>query len=455
MACPRVSYYPALVASPPRADQSPLETLSDDHPCTTPADASSAGLAFDGKGCVDLGAGEDSSPWHPMAFLPSRESQPSVRAEARASELRSLLRDAQFSSRLCSLPTPHILPVSVFPLIGFGQTLEFLNLAVSQAASMGRMLVLGRYSSFAWTSAWYCGDERSLRCYFNLSLCCADSTFDSHIERGAERIKLKGLQRMENGKQPDLRGGDRAVRKGALGITRKGGALPGNHRAIRMASFDMYGSLWLTGQVSQFVFSTMWPAVRREVSRRRNASSIPSGELDMIGMHVRRGDSCALRSRYCPTNRTEAYFLKAATLRAAYGVNKLLVATDDPVAAEMCGNRPLGFHCFAMPMNRERFQAFTSIELRVAKEERQCNNKNCRRNPLSGSRLALNTLTDIDMLADCRFLVVNLRASISRLALSMAVARRRRHVPFISVQWPWEYRPGPKHGLSGQYARGK
>lgn len=88
-------------------------------------------------------------------------------------------------------------------------------------------------------------------------------------------------------------------------------------------------------------------------------------------------------------------------------------------------------------MDRARFQSSTSIELRVVEQEHKCDGNGCQGVPLSGAEIALGALADIDMLADCRFLVVNLRASMSRLALALAVARRGRHIPFISVQWPW------------------
>ena len=69
---------------------------------------------------------------------------------------------------------------------------------------------------------------------------------------------------------------------------------------------------------------------------------------------------------------------------------------------------------------------------------RRCAGSSCRSpGELSGSEVALSALADIDLLADCTYLVINLRSAVSRLALGLAVARQGRHVPFISVQWPW------------------
>ena len=74
----------------------------------------------------------------------------------------------------------------------------------------------------------------------------------------------------------------------------------------------------------------------------------------------------------------------------------------------------------------------------------------------SGSAVALATLADIDMLADCEYLVVVLRSALSRLALALAVARAGRNVPFISVQWPWGGRrdPAPPGEEAGRKFKG-
>jgi hypothetical protein len=48
-----------------------------------------------------------------------------------------------------------------------------------------------------------------------------------------------------------------------------------------------------------------------------------------------------------------------------------------------------------------------------------------------------DALADIDMLADCDFLIVLLRSAVSRLALSLALGRKGKLPPFMSLQWPW------------------
>ena len=68
------------------------------------------------------------------------------------------------------------------------------------------------------------------------------------------------------------------------------------------------------GQLARFLFDRLTPNVRAEVDRRRLA---PRGtdRRRVIGMHVRRGDSCSLLSRFCPADGAAAYWRAAARLR--------------------------------------------------------------------------------------------------------------------------------------------
>lgn len=165
----------------------------------------------------------------------------------------------------------------------------------------------------------------------------------------------------------------------------------------------------------------------------------------------------AIARRYCPANLTAGYFAHAAALRERYAVNTLLVATDDAEAAALCRGGVLGFDCRTAELERAEYNARTSIEVRVAAREERCGPAGCASSDaFSGSAVALATLADIDMLADCEYLVVVLRSALSRLALALAVARAGRNVPFISVQWPWGGRrdPAPPGEEAGRKFKG-
>mmetsp|Transcript_992 Transcript_992/g.2548 ORF Transcript_992/g.2548 Transcript_992/m.2548 type:complete len:195 (-) Transcript_992:431-1015(-) len=132
--------------------------------------------------------------------------------------------------------------------------------------------------------------------------------------------------------------------------------------------------------------------------------------------------------RYCPMNLTASYFTQAARFREQYGVNRIFLATDNKEAAALCDAGVLGFECRHIGMDRSKFESATFIEKRVEQHEEGA---------LSGSTVALDALADIDMLADCDFLIVLLRSAVSRLALSLALGRKGKLPPFMSLQWPW------------------
>jgi len=79
-------------------------------------------------------------------------------------------------------------------------------------------------------------------------------------------------------------------------------------------------------------------------------------------------------------------------------------------------------------MERSKFESSTFIEHRVEKHAEGA---------LSGAAVALDTLADVDMLADCDMHVLLLRSAVSRLAYALALARRGQPTPLLSLQWPW------------------
>ena len=146
------------------------------------------------------------SVWRPLQFIPPPAVRPSPEAAILASQLQvpharpkhqgrpdppqlpslhaqAQLTKLQFPSGRCA-STPSV-PLTSLPLIGFGQAIEYLLHALAQAARSGSALVIGRQSSPEWSSKWFCGDERSLRCYANVSGCCGDASYNT--EQGPSR----------------------------------------------------------------------------------------------------------------------------------------------------------------------------------------------------------------------------------------------------------------------------
>ena len=154
--CRTVAYEEPLPTDPPARHQLLIYSLDEgDAFCTRNDAVTGAGIAVSGTQCIDLGMGDFRSVWRPLSFVPPRDGRPSPMARAHGDELQSLLSRVQFPARCTPAST---LPVPSLPLIGFGQALEYLNLALSQAGGSAKVLVLGRHASFEWTSSWFCGD---------------------------------------------------------------------------------------------------------------------------------------------------------------------------------------------------------------------------------------------------------------------------------------------------------
>ena len=319
-------------------------------------------------------------------------------------------------------------------MIGFCATIEYGLLALARSASSGARLVLGHRSAPTWSSQWLCAGERSLGCYFNVSsACCPEqSSFDIGVSEGARHAFMPGKLAMKmkriggarrqlyRHKQPN-----KATLRSAMaahGATAANGYEFGSSRALSLGGalegYNIYGTLWVSGQLAHWLFGRMHPRIRSLLDARR-AGVLPrlSSESTRplcISMHIRRGDSCSLGSRYCPSNFSATYFAAAARLRHHYSINTLFVATDDANAATLCAQGHLGFDCRTARMDRVRFNARESIERRVVRVSTGL---------LSGSAVAIDTLADVEMLSECDAHVLVLRSAVSRLALSLSVAR--------------------------------
>ena len=388
----------------------------------------------DGSMCVDLGIGSPSVAieggidshrtttiglWH-LSYLPASVSSPipSVGQWVAQHQLTTLsaqlvakLEVLQFpaDSTCVSKPVPDQLStyyVDQVPLVGFGSIIEYGMMFLARSAYMGTQLVFGSSSSLVWSSSSACGRERSLACYFNVTGCCGVPT--------------------TNGRPVKL-----SRRRNPLNM-----GLPG---------FNQHGSAWVSGQLANFFFSRMTPQTRAQVDARRRGVFPRGSNLSTIGIHIRGGDSCAAR-RFCPSNLTASYFAQAAAIREQYGVNRLLVATDNKEAAALCDDGVLGFDCSHIAIDRSKFESTAFIETRVGKAQD---------GPLAGSAVALDAITDIDMLADCDFLVLVLRSAVSRLALSLALARKGRLPPFVSMQSPWSLTHHKAHMKRSHFTPGE
>lgn len=379
--------------------------------------ADGVAIAHSGE-CIDFGEAYAVSPARngthghtPMRFLPPVGALSSAKADAEAVKHATSLRDAiealQFPpSSQCTPPEGDkpIFYMHELPQVGFGSVIEYAMLFLARGLAINAPMRIGRSSSEAWTSPWFCGAQRSLTCYFNLTGCCA-------MVRGP----------------------------GAAGRPLE---LPRRRDPINVAArgYNEYGSMWVSSVLARFLFDRLTPHTRGELERRRAGTRAAEwlgarggvrggagGRPLVIGMHIRRGDSCH-KMRYCPSNLTSSYFAAADTLRQLYGATRILLATDDREAARLCAERVYGFECTTQAIERKKFESADLIENRVAQHTEGA---------LSGSSVALDALADMDMLADADLFVLLLRSCFARVAYALALGRKGRPPPVISLEAPW------------------
>jgi len=398
-------------------------------------------LAGDGGRCIDLGVGElgtpgglrPGRPWLRILPPPPLPSTPPPAITALASKLQAQLEAGQFGHGLAGATGAaaaagcgyagapawrSVYYVNTVPLIGFGSVVEYGMLFLARATHLGSQLVLGPQSSREWTSGWACGEERSLNCYFNLTSCCG------HLALRGRRVEL-------------------ARRR--------------NPRSMGLSGYNDFGSAFVSAQLAHFFFGRLTPASRARLDAIRAPLHARGAEHPpTIGMHIRGGDACHAR-RFCPSNLTATYFAAAAELRSRYGANRLVLATDHAPAAALCAARVLGFDCRTQAMARGKFDSPTFIEHRVGGEGGGGGREGGGNGgggggggsqagggggepgggDLSGSRVALDVLADIDMLADCDFHVLILRSAVSRLVYALSLGRKGRSAPMVSMNEMW------------------
>jgi hypothetical protein len=195
-----------------------------------------------------------------------------------------------------------------------------------------------------------------------------------------------------------------------------------------LQDYNKYGHAFVAGQLIAHLYSNLQPKVQQHIDKRRKELMYPRQQRKanpVIGMHIRGGDACSAH-RFCPANRS-IYWEKAAILREKYGAKRIFLATDDRQAAELCKSSFMGFECRMADIERAKFESDTFIEHRTTEGP----------GALSASTLALDVLTDIQMLASCDMYVFALRSAVARLAFALHLGTRRKVPPMLSLQWPY------------------
>ena len=149
----------------------------------------------------------------------------------------------------------------------------------------------------------------------------------------------------------------------------------------------------------------------------------------VLGMHVRRGDSCKFE-RYCPPLNI-SYYKVAKEFQRRYGMRKIFVASDDQAAVDECKSWP-DFDCKGLELSRDiyNYEDQEFLEVRA-------------RNHLKNtSSAAMDFFADLDTLAECDYFIGIFSSIMSRVAYELMFGRKGTHVPFASIQWPLAHTDG-------------
>merc|ERR1719291_138396 len=95
-------------------------------------------------------------------------------------------------------------------------------------------------------------------------------------------------------------------------------------------------------------------------------------------------------------------------------------------------------------MERRRFESAERIEFRVARAAFAPPSE-----PLAGSRVALDALADMHLLAECDLFVLVLRSCFGRVAYALSAARKGRFAPLVSLEQPWSPQAGGRAKRGG------
>ena len=174
----------------------------------------------------------------------------------------------------------------------------------------------------------------------------------------------------------------------------------------------------------------------------------------IIGMHVRRGDSChtSLRRNRCRSLRANLRGVEA--MAARYNTSRVFLATDSPsVKEELEAMAPHLRFVSISSLDRAKLEA--SIYQCSSKHPGKADDGLTLADGCTGDdawlehrlgkgivnqrELALATLLDLTLLSHADFFVGHFASNLSRLAYLLAVAHRRRMIPYWSVDGPWCY----------------
>lgn len=332
-----------------------------------------------------------------------------VKEDEEASLFQQMLHNLQFPMHE-EFDATQMRPTKA-PVTGFGVSMTYAAHELARSVTAGRVWVPIRQSLEAWTTKEWCGEERSLRCYFlpptNVSIDVIDAR-GSTLHLPVDSLSDEGVDEIAHDFAPPR--------------------------------FAHRGSFWLLSQCLHFIWQPNGRTMRYVQEIRKEMSSLDGNfafpfRQQTIGMHVRRGDSF-LAGRWMPS--LDVYLEHARRMKRLYGVNHIFLSTDCEDTVRQCAEMS-EFECAALPFDREMYDVgarhAAEYNSQESRHEDWIENR-VLRGDVDGSKAALQAIADIDTLAGCDYFIGRLDSSFSRLAL-MLIGARRGPVPYVSISKAW------------------
>ena len=311
---------------------------------------------------------------------------------------------------------------SLLPPHGFGSTFMYAAYGLARGLAAGKAfdVVPGSFRLFARDD---CGG--SFMCYFDPFSRCGEAAFKRWERAGRQRVNFKHT----------AYGGAKVAKRMTQNDKRKRPLqVPGAYEgAATMAWYhsELVAYLWRPKPEVR----NMVEDIKRQIGYRH----------PIVGMHVRRGDACrdTERTPLSQCYELAAYMAHAQKMQDLYGVENIFLATDDPEVVREAEGKYRGFRFIYAPIDREWYDAQPKsagagppppplpglwrggIEYRLDTGEGD------------PGKVGLEAVIDAELLGQADFFVGTLGSNLGRIAFELILSRKRRVVPFASLDIGW------------------
>jgi len=336
-------------------------------------------------------------------YLP--DEQVLAQSVAKVQEESAEVYKDMFESQFPQHADPWDVRPSASPMSGFGVTMVYAAHNLAKAFATGGIFTAPNGSMATWTSSKFCGDDRSLSCYFL-------------------RVTNVSFRVVDDDNKPAM-----------LAAEREGtwSGVDGIMHDFSTPKYAHKGSFWLQSHALSFIW-------RFNDRTRQYIESLRSGmnmKHPIIGIHVRRGDSF-MAARWMP--HFENFLREARAMKELYGVSNIFLATDDVETVEKC-HALQDFECFSLPIDRKIYDVGASQAPEHNPAESQYDmwvERRIERGELDGSATALHAIAEIDTLSQCDYFIGRLDSAISRLAYMLMSASKGLTDDHLSVLTPYK-----------------